>query len=124
MSEHQDVIDRYFAAWNEPDAGRRKALLEQTFTDDGRYRDPAAGAQGPAAIAEMMGAVQQRFPGMALARAGEIDAHNSQARFPWTLGKAGDEPIVRGIDFVEVAADGRLVTVIGFFDHVAIPQAA
>ena len=124
MSDHKSLIDRYFAAWNEPDAGRRRALLEQTFTADGRYVDPAAGAESPAGIAEMMGAVQQRFPGMGLALAGDIDAHNGQARFSWTLGKAGEEPIVRGIDVIEVAADGRLKSVTGFFDHVAIPQAA
>lgn len=124
MSEHTEIIDRYFQAWNEPDAGKRQALLEAAFAVDGRYQDPAAGAESPAGIAAMMGAVQERFPGHVVARDGDIDAHNGQGRFDWTLGQAGAEPILKGIDVVTFDADGKLQSVIGFFDHVAIPQAA
>ena len=44
-----------------------------------------------------------------------IDAHHGAIRFTWTL-RAGDGKIVtEGIDFGELADDGRLSRITGFF---------
>lgn len=31
MSEHTEIVDRYFQGWNEPDAAKRQALLKTAF---------------------------------------------------------------------------------------------
>ena len=33
-TSHNELIDRYIAAWNEVDSQRRKDLIERTWTED------------------------------------------------------------------------------------------
>jgi len=54
-------------------------------------------------------------------RTGPVDAHHQALRFTWELRAEGEPPFVIGIDIGEVAADGRLQSITGFFDHVAQP---
>lgn len=116
-TEHEDLVDRYLAAWNATEAGARQAMIESAWAEQGSYRDPALAAEGHAAIGGMVAAVQQRFPGHAFRRTGPIDAHNNRMRFAWELApEGGGAPAVRGVDFAVVAPDGRLASVTGFFD--------
>lgn len=117
---HDDIVDRYLAAWNETDPAARQDRVARAWAEQGSYRDPALAADGHAAIAGMAAAVQQRFPDHAFRRTGPIDAHNDRLRFGWELTpRAGGPPAVRGVDFATLAPDGRLASVTGFFDHVA-----
>jgi hypothetical protein len=123
MTNHTDLIDRYIAVWNEADAGRRRALIADTWTETARYRDPLLQGDGPAGIDAMVQAVQEKYPGHAFRRTGEVDAHNGRVRFAWALGPDGGPDLARGVDFGVVADDGRLDQVTGFFDHVATAPA-
>lgn len=114
------LIDDYIAMWNETDAKRRRELIQRIWTERARYADPAAQAEGHAAIDSMVAGVHQRFPGHRFARTSEVETHNGQLRFTWTLGPAGKDPIVIGTDFGTVA-EGRLASMTGFFDKVALP---
>lgn len=108
------VVDAYLAAWNETDADRRAALVERAWTAEGRYRDPLLEADGREAIAAMAAGVQASYPGTAFRRTTEIDGHHDLLRFGWEL--AGpDGPVVAGVDIAELAPDGRLRAVTGFF---------
>jgi hypothetical protein len=117
MSDFDIVVQRYLAAWNETDPQRRRAAIEEAFTDDVRYVDPLAAVEGHAALDGLIGAVQAQFPGWAFTPGGPIDAHHEQARFTWQLGPAGEEPVVIGFDVAELGADGRIRTVLGFIDQ-------
>src|SRR5947209_5651902 len=81
-----ELIDRYLAAWNEPDPARRAALIEQVWAADGRLIDPPLAAEGHAGIGDMAAALQTQFPGHRFRRASGIDAHHDQLRFAWQLG--------------------------------------
>lgn len=109
------AIDRYFAMLNETDADRRAELAAQAWTDDGRYVDPLTLVEGPAAIAEMVGAAQAQFPGQRFARTSGIDAHHSVVRFSWELAADDGTVSVAGLDVGVVADDGRLSRIAGFF---------
>ena len=109
------VVDTYIAAWNEGDADRRRALVGETWTEDGTYVDPLMAGSGPDEIAAMIGAAQAQFPGHRFELDFGPDAHNDVVRFAWTL-TAGDGPVARGTDFATVAADGRLRSVTGFLE--------
>jgi hypothetical protein len=111
------VVEHYIAVWNETDAERRLALLETHWTDDARYVDPLAQAQGRTQISDLVGGVQQRFPGFRFALRGQPDAHGDQLRFSWTLGPSGAEDLIVGTDFAQLEA-GRLRSVTGFLDKV------
>jgi len=111
------VVDRYIAAWNETDAGRRRGLVAAAFADAARYRDPMGAGDGHAGIDALIGAVQARFPGYRFRRRGAADGHGGHLRFAWDLAAAGEEPLAGGTDFATLAPDGRLAEVVGFLDY-------
>ena len=118
----QEIIDRYLAAWNETDPDARRALVELLWTADGSYTDPLADVRGPDAIAALIGAAQEQFPGWVFTLGGPVDANHNQARFTWHLGPDGGEPVVIGFDVLVLSSDGRIASVHGFLDKV--PAAA
>ena len=76
-------------------------------------------ADDGAALDDLIGAVQQRFPGLRYARHGTACGHGDHVRFSWTLGVPGSDPVAQGTDFAVIAADGRLASVTGFIDYFA-----
>ena len=111
------VADTYLAAWNETDAGRRAALLEQAWTRDARYVDPLMSGEGLSQISALIGGVHERFAGFRFTRLGTPDGHGDHVRFSWALGPAGVEAPIAGTDLVELQ-DGRIRRVVGFLDRV------
>ena len=123
MTDHDDLIARYLAVWNEPDPAARRDLIARTWSEGARYLDPALSAEGQEGVDAMVRAVHERFPGHRFRRVGAADAHHDRLRFGWELAPEGGGPaVVRGVDFAVLAADGRLASVTGFFD--AAPGAA
>lgn len=118
MTTYNDLAQRYIDAWNETDSGARRAAVDKLYTDDARYVDPLAVAEGREAIATMIGAVQEQFPGFSFRLAGPVDGHHNQARFGWELGPAGGQPPIVGFDAAVTDDDGRISTVLGFLDRV------
>jgi hypothetical protein len=111
-----ELVDRYIAIWNETDAGRRRALIDATWTEDAAYLDPMMRGDGRAGIDAMIAAVQERFPGHRFRRIGPVDEHNGRVRFRWELGPDGAPPLVAGTDFGEIAG-GLLSGITGFIDQ-------
>src|SRR5215213_4903609 len=85
QNDFAGVVDRYFAAWNETDAARRRALIAQTWADDASYLDPLMQGQGHAGIDAMIAAVQQQFAGHQFRQISAVDAHHDRLRFSWEL---------------------------------------
>jgi hypothetical protein len=115
MKNITDIVDTYIASWNETDPERRRALVGQTWSEDGSYLDPMMSGDGPDQISAMIAAAQQQFPGHRFALAAGPDAHHDRVRFTWNL--VGSEgPVAVGGDFATVAPDGRLRAVTGFLE--------
>jgi hypothetical protein len=113
------LLDIYFDMWRTTDPSERTALVARAFTEDGRHVDPAADANGHAELAEMIGAVHAQFPGFEIERTSGIDQHGDQLRFAWSVTGADGSPIVSGIDVAELAPDGRLQRVAGFWGELS-----
>ena len=111
------VVDAYFDALNETDPTRRAGLLAQAFVDDGAFRDPLADLVGAEQIGAMLDAAHEAYPGQVFRRTSGIDGHHDVRRFEWNLGPADGvgDLVVAGIDIVELAPDGRIACVTGFF---------
>jgi len=122
MSTHTDLIDRYFDAWNESGAERRRELIAATWAADADYRDPLLSGAGHDGIDTMIRAVQERFPHHTFRRTTQVDGFANRLRFSWELTTPAGEAIVKGSDFGVVDAHGRLLAVTGFLDQV--PAAA
>jgi len=118
MSATRQLIDNYLRAWNETDALRRRALIEEVYSERATYTDPMTQARGRDEIDATVAAVQAMFPGHVFSLAGNVDAHHDLVRFQWHLGTPGTaEPLVVGFDVVELD-NGRIDRVHGFLDKV------
>jgi len=110
----ETVVDAYLATWNETDAAKRAALIEQSLGADLWYRDPMLEADGLAAYDAMIAAVQTQFPDLVMRRTSPVDAHRDVARFNWALGAPGEAPVFAGLDVAKTDADGKMHRIIGF----------
>lgn len=114
------VVDSYFAIWNETDPERRRAIIGATWVPDSNYVDPLFTATGYEALDALVVAVHERFPGYRFTLTEAIDAHHDRARWGWALGgPTGEPPVAVGVDFATLAADGHLREVTGFFAQPA-----
>ena len=111
------IATRYLEAWNERDAGRRRALIAALWADDASFRDPIMAGDGVTEIDAVIAGVQTRYPDFRFRQIGLADGFGDFVRLSWGLGpEAGDAPI-KGTDFGRVE-HGRLKSVTGFFDQL------
>lgn len=57
---------------------------------------------------------QARFPGHTIDPTSGVDSNGAALRFSWAL-RRGDQVVNEGMDFADVAPDGRLRRIAGFF---------
>ncbi|MGQ0511859.1 MAG: nuclear transport factor 2 family protein [Betaproteobacteria bacterium] len=108
------LLEQYFAAWNEADAGRRAALLAECWGEGAVYSDPTAQVRGAAELAAHIGRVHAQYPGARLARTSAIDRHHDVLRFAWRMTLADGKGLPEGLDVV-VLGGGKIASVTGFF---------
>lgn len=113
------AIDHHLAAYTEPDADRRRALIEQAWAADGRLLDPPLTGEGHDGIAAAAQALLTQYPGHVFRRTSEVDEHHGTARYSWQLVSPDGDPVLDGLDVADLDADGRLRRVVGFFGELA-----
>jgi hypothetical protein len=119
VSDFNELVNRYLAIWNEPDAAARRAAIAGLWAESGSYTDPLAAVRGHDAIDALIGTARAQFPGLVFEPAGPVDAHHNIARFGWRLVPAsGGDSVVEGFDVAVLAEDGRIDGVYGFLDKV------
>jgi hypothetical protein len=118
MEQHQSIVERYLAIWNEVDAAQRQDQIARTWADDAYYIDPLMEGDGHAGINALVQAVQQQFPDFRFRQLGAVDGHHSYVRFSWELGPEGEPAPIAGSDVATLSPDGRLQRVVGFLDRV------
>jgi hypothetical protein len=105
----------YCAAWNTDAKSDRDRLLARVWTPDGVYSDPnPTRTVGRAALSDTIAALQHRYPG-ARFRCSAPQVHHSAMRTTWIFRKPDGSEIAHGMDFFELAEDGRIHRVTGFF---------
>jgi SnoaL-like domain len=118
MSDVTGTVDTYLSAWNERDPMRRARLVAEAWVPDGRLTDPPRAAEGHAGIMEMAAAMHSHYPGHSFRRTTAVDAHHEYLRFGWELVGPDGAVTVAGIDVGELAPDGRLRRIAGFFGEL------
>jgi hypothetical protein len=127
MSIDQRSVDEallaYAEAWNTPDATKRRELLDIGLSDDCSYTDPAYEVRGKEELADHIGrslsgeAYDGLEAGARIPLSSGLDQHHGMFRFTWVLIEPQEQQILlEGMDFVELAADGRLQRITGFFE--------
>lgn len=121
MPDVTTTIDTYLSAYGEPDAGRRAGLIEAAWTEDGRLLDPPLTGEGHDGISAAADALQQHYAGHRFRRTSDIDAHHEMLRFAWELVAPDGAVVLTGLDVGELAEDGRLARITGFFGELPAP---
>lgn len=109
------TVDTHLAGYCEPDPVRRAELVASVWSSDGAVFDPPFEGTGHDGIAAMTDTVLTHFPGHTFRRTSEVDAHHTFARYTWELVGPDGAVAVTGTDIAELADDGRLTKIIGFF---------
>jgi len=108
------IVDRWFAAWAETDATRRRALLDACATADVVFRDDFAALEGLEDLDSHIAATHVHMPGMRLARNGPLAKSQGAALVRWQALRP-DGVAAGGTNFVDFAPDGRIARVAGFW---------
>jgi len=105
----------YCAAWNADDRATRDRLLARVWTPDGVYADPnPTRTVGRAALSDTIAALQRRYPG-ARFHCSAPQVHHGAMRTTWIFRRPDGSEVAHGMDFFELAEDGRIRRVVGFF---------
>jgi SnoaL-like domain len=124
MSDVNDTVAGYFAAWNETDPARRRERIAAAWAPEANYVDPMFTASGYEALEGLVAAVHQQYPGYRFRLVGDVDHHHDRLRWGWVLAnEQAGSTLAEGFDVAVLAVDGRLSDVTGFFTMVAAPAA-
>jgi hypothetical protein len=113
------AVDRYLAALNEPNAVRRRRLIEKAWTPAGSLIDPPIDGEGYDGLAGVGDALHHAYAGHRFERTSAVDVHHGRYRFAWALIGPNGESVITGMDTGALAADGRVEAVVGFFGELA-----
>ena len=110
-----DAIDRWFAAWSEPDAEKRNATLERTVSADVVMRDRFSAIEGFADLLEHLAGVHRFMPGMTMTRDGEARQCQGMALADWIARGANGQEAGRGTNVFTLDSSGLIDSVTGFW---------
>jgi hypothetical protein len=118
MTDLSETVDTYLSGWNETDPQRRATLIESVWAVSGRLIDPPNAATGQDEISDMAAALQSQFPDHHFVRTSGIDEHHHHFRFTWDLVASDGSIALSGVDVGELADDGTIVRITGFFGEL------
>jgi len=110
-----EIVAAYGASWNERDEQKRRKLLDASWSDDGIYQDPMGRAEGRDALVAHIGGFHEMMPGNTIEATSGVDTYGEVIRFAWVMRDADGKVALEGMDFGELASDGRLKSITGFF---------
>jgi hypothetical protein len=104
--------------FGENDPARRRAAIDELYTEDGVFYDPNSGAyRGRDAIDAVAGAIKATHSDFRYQPIAEPEELGNGGRIRWVSGRPGETPEYAGTDFI-IAQDGRIAAVYLFFDKL------
>jgi hypothetical protein len=104
--------------FGENDPARRRAAIDEIFTEDCVFYDPKGGVyRGRDEIDRIAGAVKATHPDFRYQPIAEPEEVGNGGRVQWVSGRAGEAPAYAGTDFI-ISRDGRIAAVYLFFDKL------
>jgi hypothetical protein len=113
--EAESTVRAFVDAWNSDDETARNRLLDRSWSSSGVYTDPLVHLEGIEPMREHARGFGRRWPGARIVVTTPIHAHNGMVCFGWRVVGETGEALRDGTDFGELAEDGRLRRVVGFF---------
>jgi hypothetical protein len=103
--------------FGENDAARRRAAIDEIFTEDAVFYEPMGIHGGRDEIDRVAGAVKATHPDFRYQPIAEPEELGNGGRVQWVSGRPGEAPAYAGTDFI-IARDGRIAAVYLFFDKL------
>ena len=104
--------------FGENDPARRRAAIDEIFTDDCVFYDPKGGVyRGRDEIDRIAGAVKATHPDFRYQPIAAPEEVSNSGRVQWVSGRPDEAPAYAGTDFI-IARDGRIAAVYLFFDKL------
>ena len=102
----------------ENDPARRRATIDEIFTEDCVFYDPSRGVyRGRDEIDRIAGAIRATHPDFRYQLIAEPEELGNGGRVQWVSGRPGEAPAYAGTDFI-IARDGRIAALYLFFDKL------
>jgi hypothetical protein len=129
MTERHDFVEKYIALWNEPDADRRRRMIAELWTEDGRHilqppqeiieiaAQPGVGlraileARGYAEIEARAASAYEHWvgsEGLSFRARNDAERLGDVVKFHWEAVGGDGEVFAVGLNFLVLAADGRI----------------
>jgi hypothetical protein len=106
--------------FGEADPIRRRAAIDELFTEDCVFHEPKGVYRGRDEIDRIAGTIRASHPDFRYHPIAEPEELNNCGRIQWVSGRPGDEPAYAGTDFI-IARGGRIAFVYLFFDKLPGP---
>ena len=103
--------------FGENDPARRRAAINEIFTEDCVFYEPKGVYHGHDDIDRIAGAIKATHPDFQYQPTAEPEESGNGGRVPWVSGRPGEAPAYAGTDFI-IARDGRIAAVYLFFDKL------
>ena len=103
--------------FGENDPVRRRAAIDEIFTDDCVFYEPRGTYRGRDEIHRIAGVIKATHPDFRYQPLGPPEELGDGGRVRWVSGRPGEAPEYAGTDFI-VARDGRIAAVYLFFDKL------
>ena len=104
--------------FGENDRARRRAAIDEIWTEDGVFYAPKSGAhRGHDAIDRVAGAIKATHPDFEYQPIAEPEELGNGGRVQWVSGRPGEAPAYAGTDFI-IVRDGRIAALYLFFDKL------
>jgi SnoaL-like domain len=102
----------------ENDPARRRAAVDEIFTEDCVFYDPSRGVyRGRDEIDRVAGALRATHPDFRYQPIAEPEELGNGGRIQWVSGRPSEPPAYAGTDFI-IARDGRIAALYLFFDKL------
>jgi SnoaL-like domain len=104
--------------FGENDPARRRAAIDEIFTEDCVFYDPSKGVhRGRDKIDRVAAAIKATHPDFRYQHLAEPEELGDGGRVRWVSGRHGEAPAYAGTDFI-IARDGRIAALYLFFDKL------
>jgi SnoaL-like domain len=104
--------------FGENDPARRRAAIQELFTEDCVFYDPSKGVyRGRDEIDRIAGIIRATHPDFRYQPISEPEELGDGGRVPWVSGRPGEAPAYAGTDFI-IARDGCIASLYLFFDKL------
>lgn len=112
MNNITQLVDRYAAIWNEPNAALRRRSIVELWAEDGAHLSKSIESYGYEALEARVTDTYEKWvkgEGFIFRRLNNIDNHHNVVKFNWEMTPAGGgEAAAVGLDFLLLSDDGRI----------------